>query len=186
VALALFVSAPDLILLLYGERWQASAPLLRVLALVFLARPLWDNANTIATAVGKPQLATKVSVIWLIVFAGLGLPMTLLGGALGVSIAVGLASILGVTLMLRSLSQSIHIHTGAIVWKITTLTITTLVVYYAIVMYIDLPSSPSLMVSVLTQIVGVSFLYSILMLLFDPHETIRRLHYMLHLIRSRT
>ncbi len=101
LALFLFVAAPDLISLLYGERWLPSAWYLRILSLIFIARPFWENMGSLFIGLGRPKLTTKLTVIQALVLAIAGLPLTLIGGATGTCFAVGLAAITGVVLMFR-------------------------------------------------------------------------------------
>ena len=44
VALALFIAAPDFVLLLYGERWLPSVPILQILLIVAIIRPFWKTS----------------------------------------------------------------------------------------------------------------------------------------------
>jgi len=103
VALGVFAAAPDLLTLLYGERWLPSAPYLRVLALVAGARPLVDNANALFAAVGKPWLAARLSGAQVVVLAVAGLPLVWRFGALGACVAVALAAGVGLFLVIRRL-----------------------------------------------------------------------------------
>ena len=107
VALAVFVAAPDLLVLLYGERWLPSVPYLRVLALVAGARPLVDNANTLFAAVGKPWLAARLTGAQVAVLAAAGLPLVWRWGALGACLAVALATGAGLFLVLRRLDDAV-------------------------------------------------------------------------------
>jgi len=104
VALAVFAAAPDLLVLLYGERWLPSAPYLRLLALAAGVRPLVDNANTLFAAVGKPWLAARLNGIQVGVLALAGLPLVWRFGAVGACLAVTLAASVGLFLVLRHLS----------------------------------------------------------------------------------
>lgn len=103
VALAVFAAAPDLLVLLYGERWLPSAPYLRVLALVAGVRPLVDNANTLFTAMGKPWLAARLTGTQVAILALAGLPLVWRWGALGACLAVAAATAAGLFLVLRRL-----------------------------------------------------------------------------------
>jgi O-antigen/teichoic acid export membrane protein len=103
VALAVVVAAPDLLLLLYGERWVPSAPYLRMLALVAGVRPLVDNANTLFTAVGKPWLAARLTGVQVAVLTVVGLPLVWQWGALGACLSVAAATGAGLFLVLRRL-----------------------------------------------------------------------------------
>ena len=91
LGLVIFIVAPDLIVLLYGVTWLPSVPFLRILIIYTALRPLLENASTLLMALGKPHLTTRFNVIQLIILTIIGLPFTLIWGALGTSIAVVLA-----------------------------------------------------------------------------------------------
>jgi O-antigen/teichoic acid export membrane protein len=109
LALVVFVTAPDLLLLLYGERWLPSALFLRFLVIYAVVRPIWDSIGSLFVAIGKPELTTKVCVAQLVGLAVIGLPLTLIWGATGTCVAVGLAFILGGLLIYRNLRRETSI-----------------------------------------------------------------------------
>ncbi|MCS7283191.1 MAG: oligosaccharide flippase family protein, partial [Anaerolineae bacterium] len=91
LAIAVFIAAPEIITLLYGERWLPSALFLQILIAFFVVRPHLENAGVLLNATGKP--ARAATLLWAQVgILGLaGLPLTLRWGALGTCAAVGLA-----------------------------------------------------------------------------------------------
>lgn len=107
IALALFIAAPDLITLLYGERWLPSAQFLRLLVIIFAARPLWENANTVLVATGDARTPTLITFAWLLTLAITGIPLTLAWGALGTCLAVALGTGVAVILIYRRLLSRI-------------------------------------------------------------------------------
>ena len=181
LALALFVSAPDLITLLYGERWLPSAPLLRILALVFLTRPLWENAGTIVIAVGKPRLTTRITIIWAIAVAIIGLPMTLVWGALGTSIAVGIAALFGLILLLKAMMDVAPVDPRSTLAITTVLAVGALALYNLLGLVIG-PLDLQLILQVVVKMGGIVFLYYGLAMLIRPHDTLARLRYVWRLV----
>jgi len=181
LALALFVGAPDLIILLYGERWLPSASLLRILALVFLTRPLWENAGTIINAVGKPRLTTRVTIIWIIVLAIVGLPMTLVWGTLGTSIAVGIAALFGLFLLLKTMMDVSPVDPRPTLVTTAVLAVGALALYYVLDMVIG-PLNLQLLLQVVVKMGGIALLYYGLAMLVRPHDTLARLRYVWQLI----
>jgi len=95
VALALFLSAPDLVPLLFGAQWLPVVPILRILLLVSVMRPLWENLGALFIGLGKPRRIIEVSFIQLAVIAVVGLLLSNTAGALGMAIAVVLATLIG-------------------------------------------------------------------------------------------
>lgn len=91
VALTLFLSAPDLVMLLYGEQWTPAVPLLRLLLIAAVLRPLWENSRAILVGIGEPRWALGVSVMQLVLLAIIGTLLTATLSAGGTAVAVTLA-----------------------------------------------------------------------------------------------
>ncbi|HHY57775.1 MAG TPA: oligosaccharide flippase family protein [Chloroflexi bacterium] len=108
VALALFLSAPDLVLLLFGAQWLPVVPILRILLLVSVVRPLWENLGALFIGVGQPRRIIEVSLVQLAVLAVAGLLLAYTAGAAGMAMAVVLSAVVGLLVaysMLRRLFQ---------------------------------------------------------------------------------
>jgi PST family polysaccharide transporter len=101
ITLAILVAAPDLLLLLYGQDWLPSAPFLQVLMLYAVLRPMWLNASNLLAALGKAQVMARNNLIQLVVLASVGALATWLWGALGTSLAVGIALLLSMLFAYR-------------------------------------------------------------------------------------
>ncbi len=110
IALVIFITAPDLIRLLYGDRWLPSSLFLRILVVYAVMRPLWENAGSLFIAIGKPRLTTRFTIIQALVLAIAGLPLTMVWGALGTCAAVGMAFVTGLVLTYRQLAREIPIR----------------------------------------------------------------------------
>ena len=109
LALALFVAAPDFLLLLYGEKWLPSATLLRFLVGYAVLRPLLDDTGALFTAIGKPERITTVLVVQAITLIVVGIVLTLAFAAIGTAIAVGIAFIVGIALTYRFVARALPI-----------------------------------------------------------------------------
>ncbi len=110
LALVLFVAAPDLIVLLYGERWLPSTLFLRILVVLSVARPFWENAGALFVGLGRPELTTKFTIIQALVLVITGLPLTLAWDATGTCFAVGLAAIAGVLLFYYNMQAEVSLN----------------------------------------------------------------------------
>jgi PST family polysaccharide transporter len=88
IALALAIAAPDLVLLLYGERWLPAVPILRLLVIAAMLRPIWDNAFALFIGTGKPRQAIWIGALQLAIILGLGWLLGAMYGPLGVGMAV--------------------------------------------------------------------------------------------------
>lgn len=105
IALAIYVSAPEIVMLLYGEQWLPSVPYLGVLVFVSSALPIVENLGTLFTATGSPRVVLWSAILQVVIMAGVGLPMTLSWGALGTAIATGIAILLRLLWLLRVVAR---------------------------------------------------------------------------------
>ncbi len=112
LALAIFLAAPDIIVLLYGADWLPAAIFLRILVLFAVIRPLWENASNLFVAIGKPRLPLIFMLVQVAVLASAGVPLTLWFGALGTTAAVGLAFSVGMLLIYRDVLREVQINIG--------------------------------------------------------------------------
>lgn len=112
VGLAVFVVAPDLLLLLYGPQWVPAATFLRILIVYAMLRPLWENAGAFFTAMGKPKTTASVNVLQALVLIGVGFPLTMKFGAMGTCAAVGLAFATGMVIFYKKFGREIPIRLG--------------------------------------------------------------------------
>ena len=131
IALLIFVTAPDLLVLLYGERWLPSVPFLRLLVFISAVRPLWENASTFLVATGKPRLSLTFMVIQVLVLVAAGLPMTVAWGAVGTCVAVGLAFGVGMVGFYRAVARKVPINLSEVFGAPVAVSILTLLSYLA-------------------------------------------------------
>jgi lipopolysaccharide exporter len=73
-SVGLMTLAPELVLVVFGQRWLPSVPMLQVLAAVSLIAALGWNAGDLFKAVGRPDLQTRLVCIE----AALAIPLVLL------------------------------------------------------------------------------------------------------------
>jgi PST family polysaccharide transporter len=109
IALAIFASAPDFLILLYGDKWLPSAILLRFLIGYSILRPLLDDTGALFTAIGQPKRITTVLVIQTLTLVIVAIPLTLAYGTIGTAVAVGVAFVVGIALMYRSVVRALTI-----------------------------------------------------------------------------
>ncbi|MBI5566773.1 MAG: oligosaccharide flippase family protein [Chloroflexi bacterium] len=91
IALLFLVTAPELVPVIYGEKWLPSVPILQVLAAFAMFRPLWDDLTSVLIATKRPGQMARLAFIQAVVMIVLILPLTWLLGGLGAAISVGLA-----------------------------------------------------------------------------------------------
>jgi O-antigen/teichoic acid export membrane protein len=112
LAVIVFVTAPELIALLYGARWLPSVPYLRILLVASVLRPLWENASALFNGIGKPRIAIGIIAAQVAALVGLGVPLTLLLGPLGAGVASSAAMLLGMVLVHLRLRRELGISLG--------------------------------------------------------------------------
>jgi O-antigen/teichoic acid export membrane protein len=105
----LLLAAEELLLVL-GAKWQPVAPLLRLLALFMLGRPLFQNSAQLLLALGHERALQRTTILQVAVFAVVCPPAVLWLGAAGAAAAVSLATLVGLvrleTLVGRQLGES--------------------------------------------------------------------------------
>lgn len=182
LGLAMFIAAPDMIVLLYGETWLPSAHLLRILVVYTTLRPLHENAVKLLMAVGKPQITTKFYGLQLALLIILGLPFTLMWGAVGTGLAVVAAFLPGLFMAYYSVARFISFRPySAFFLPILASAITATGYFY-------LNQSASLhQLSIAWRLVvkcGYAFTGCLLLLyLFEPGPVHRRISYIISLLR---
>ncbi|GIV93013.1 MAG: polysaccharide biosynthesis protein [Chloroflexus sp.] len=92
VALAVMLSADELVPLLFGAQWEPAIPLLRVLILLAVIRPVWDNLSAWFIGSGEPQRVVVLSAIQLLLLVLIGTPLTLMAGGFGMAIGAVIAA----------------------------------------------------------------------------------------------
>lgn len=98
IALAVFVSADDLVLFLFGPRWLPSAILLRFLVVYSVLRPLLDDAGSLFVAIGHPRRTTLVTVLQALALIAAATPLTAQFGAVGAALGVAIAFVVGLSI----------------------------------------------------------------------------------------
>jgi O-antigen/teichoic acid export membrane protein len=181
LVLAIFITAPDLITLLYGERWLPSVLFLRILIVYAVVRPLWDNAGTFFIATGKPKYPLKFVSIQVLLLACAGLPLTLIWGAIGTCIAVGLAFALGIVLIYRIVVHQITINLLQEFGIPALVCILTLLGYLALMTLTSVNELP-LLSRVLFKSVYAIVTFFIVTLIFQPRATFERVAYIWRLL----
>jgi O-antigen/teichoic acid export membrane protein len=91
---AIFVLAQDFTQIFLGEKWLSMVPAMQALVLWGLIRSVGATTGPIFYSVGKPNLATKLQFIQLILLTAFIYPLTARLGILGTSLSVVLAAVI--------------------------------------------------------------------------------------------
>ncbi|MGB9873290.1 MAG: oligosaccharide flippase family protein, partial [Anaerolineae bacterium] len=114
LAIAVFIAAPEIVVLLYGERWRPSALFLQILIAFFAVRPHLENVGVLLNAMGKPARAATLLWSQVGVLGVAGIPLTMRWGALGTCGAVGLALLVGMVLAYHYVRQNLVVNLGTV------------------------------------------------------------------------
>ncbi len=93
--LLLVVGVYELTVILLGERWLPLVVIVQVLAAWVVLRPAYDDSAALVTAVGRPDMFSKLAWVQAIVLLVAGPLLTMLWGLLGAAAAIDLMIISG-------------------------------------------------------------------------------------------
>lgn len=183
LGVTMFIAAPDLIVLLYGESWLPCSQFLRILIIYTTLRPLHENAVNLLFAIGKPHLTTRFHGVQLILLVILGLPLTLVWKAIGTCIAVVLAFLPGLIMAYYDIAKLIPykpLSNMVPAAMASLITVTCYVILNQIIPLGDAPIPNRLAIKVIFSFV----LFSFLLYIFQPKVARDRLLYIISLIKQ--
>jgi PST family polysaccharide transporter len=176
IALAIFAAAPDLVLLLYGERWMTSAIFVRFLVVYALLGPLTEIVASLFIAVGQPLRTSRVWALQLFVLILAGTPLTVLYGTVGTCIGVGIAQVLGLLIAYRQLSRMIALRWCDLLATPMLAVAIALMGYLTLTWNLDL-NSIALAVRVLFKAGFIVTLFLIIIMILQPKTSLERIQY---------
>lgn len=185
LALAIFVSAPDFLILLFGEKWLPSAILLRFLIVYSVLRPLLDDTGALFTAIGKPKRITTVLVVQAVTLIVVATPLTLAFDAVGTAVGVGVAFVVGIALTYRFVSQTITINLMRLFLPPTIAAIGSIALYVTLARLAELNALPLLIRAIIKGGIAAGTFFAIVLLL-ERRALFERVGYIWRLLRSRT
>ena len=80
--------APDIVLVLMGEKWLPAAPLIQILAYAGILRSFASGAQFLFIAVGRPQISAKLAALRFVLLIPLVVLGTSIAGAAGAAAAM--------------------------------------------------------------------------------------------------
>lgn len=105
----LFIFAPDILRLVFGERWLPATNILRILAFVGLFRGMGSVIWPIFAARGKAKADFQVNLVQVAIFFILIVPLAMKFKLIGVGVAVLLANLISFTVGIIRTKNIIHI-----------------------------------------------------------------------------
>jgi len=94
-SVGLAIIAPEFVILYLTEEHAAAIPMVQILLLYSLFRPLNDSIGGISTVVDRNQVQTLYGIVQSVTMLVLGTGLTLLWGANGAALAAGLTVVVG-------------------------------------------------------------------------------------------
>lgn len=184
LALAIFVAAPDFLLLLYGEKWLPAAVLLRFLIGYSVLRPLLDDTGALFIAIGKPERITTVLVVQAIVLIVVGTPLTLAFAAMGTAIAVGVAFVIGIIATYWFVARTIALDLTRVFVPPVTAAVGSVALYLLLAAQVDLNAFPLLMRVIVKGGVAAA-LFFVIVLALERRALFERIDYVRRLLWAR-
>jgi len=183
IALALFFSAPELVPLVFGAQWAPAVPLLRILLVVSVLRPIWENVWAILVGLGLPRRVVELSLFQLAVLVIAGVLLTWLFSAAGTATAVILMLSCGLVLSYLRIKPKLAIDLRSAFSGPLAALVLTVIGYLVLVRVIgnDLPAWAVVAWKVGWGVAG----FSLSALLVQPKQFIERVLYIWSLWRRR-
>lgn len=100
-SVGLALVAPELVPWLLGEQWLPAVPLLRLLVVYSILRPVFDIAMRVPMALEEPDILSKVAVVQVILMLGLCTSLTYYFGAVGAAISADVVVLIGLVVVFR-------------------------------------------------------------------------------------
>lgn len=185
IALAVFVSADNLVLFLFGEKWLPSALLLKFLVAYSILRPLLDDAGSLFIAVGHPRRTTLVVIFQATALVLAATPLTLRFGAVGTAIGVGAAFVVGLVVtyyFMRRTLPELRLREAFVIPLVAS--VATLVISMLAANRLDALALP-LSLSLAVELALTMAVYTGLTFVLRPQLTVERGRYVWGLLRRR-
>jgi O-antigen/teichoic acid export membrane protein len=183
LGLAIFASAKDFVLLLFGAKWLPSVLLLRLLIFYSIFRTLLDDTGALYTAVGKPRYVSQVLVLEALMVILLATPLTYFYHAVGAAIAVGVAFFVGIAYDYYLIRQVVDLKLKATFWPYFLAAVLSVVVYFFFLQLINL-AKLWILYRLLIKAGMVVFLFYLFLYLWQRQQLIDGFKYIWGLFRS--
>lgn len=183
IALTVFAIAPDLLLVAYGPKWLPAAPVLRVLVIFSLTRPLVDDAIALLVATGRSATMTRLLSALAILLIASSVPLTLMFGPVGTAAAVSGTFCLGAWFVFIYAGKSIGVSLATVVYKPILSAAFCLGGYALISSTIPSTDIAPLPRTILT-VASISIVYYLLFFTLNRSENLRRARLIAHFLFS--
>lgn len=158
--------APDLTIVILGEKWMSMVPCMQVLVLYGLIRSVAATAGPIFLSIGKPGIGTKNQFLQVTLLMILIYPLTSKWGLLGTSLAVVCTSLTVNILVLYKLLKAIQCMLWSVVQLLLFPCISTFIAFFSMIIikenYFPSKGIVELVLSIIYGILvysGISYLF---------------------------
>lgn len=182
IALALALAAPDLVLLAYGERWLPAVPILRLLVIAAMLRPIWDNAFALFIGIGRPRQAIWIGAMQLAIVLGLGWLLAGWYGPLGVGVSVVIAYLAALVAAQRVTAGLLQLDLMSLFVKPALAAGLTIAGYLVLLRLLPVSEWP-LLAGVIAKGVYAVAAYYLISFLLQPRATTERIRYIRSLLQ---
>lgn len=114
-AVGLAVLAPEIVRVVYGEKWVAMVPALQILAFFGAARAIGVVGGSLYNAIGKPKISFYLSAVKLVAILAVIVPLIRAYGIAGAAVAVTVPQVLGDAFGLLMIQKQIDLRVRTIV-----------------------------------------------------------------------
>lgn len=112
VAVGLAATAPEMIPVVFGDRWIPMTLTFQILCLLGVATALEQTCGTVASGIGRPDLAVRVTIFRLAFIALTLAPATIFAGIEGAAAVTVLAASLSTLYLLRGVGRLVAAEPG--------------------------------------------------------------------------
>ena len=94
-AIVLLASAPELTVILFGEKWLPIVPIFQLMLIYIFLNPLYANLSYLIMGVGKPGILARVRLVQVVIFTFTVILFAYAWGIRGVATAANLMMLIG-------------------------------------------------------------------------------------------
>jgi O-antigen/teichoic acid export membrane protein len=182
LTIILFLIAPEFIELFLTSKWLPMVTTFRLMLIYSLLDPLIVTAGNLTTALGKPQIFTRVKVIQLVLFIPLVITLAALWNIEGVAIAANIMLLAGIIMIFRYVRSYVDFSLRKMFGYPIIALILGGIAGWVIGNYI---ASTNMILILLAKAVTSGFIYLLILLIFEHQEYRTNIKMITHLLGSR-
>jgi O-antigen/teichoic acid export membrane protein len=167
ISFYLFFFANDFTSVVLGEKWLAAVPAIQGLVVWGLVRSIGGTTGPLFQAIGRPDLATKVQLIKLIILAAIIYPLTTSYGLIGTVIAVVISALISNPIADYLVIKKLSIKLTDFISRLFFPTLATVITWLALRYFYSFWSNPAQLLPLIINLLLAITFYLAAVLLFD-------------------